>query len=422
MDCDVVDFDPASGEVVSDPYPVFAAERARAPVCWHDGLGMFLTFGYAEADTVLRDRRLGRLWTPRWPEESLDAFTLLHVHSMLENEPPVHTRLRRLVAAGFGRGQVERLRPRIAAVAAELAEGLADHFPGTVDLLPAYAEPLPVAVIAALLGVPDADRGLLRPWSNAIVKMYEYGVTPAQRATAETAAAEYVAYVRSLVAYRRRSPGADLLSGLIGIRDADGSRLSEDELVATAVLLQMAGHEASVNVVGNGVLALLRHPDQLARLRAEPGLLETAVEELIRYDSPLQLFERTAKRDTEVGGVTVRAGQKIAALLGAANRDPAVFADPDRLDVRRSVNPHLGFGAGIHYCLGAPLARVELQVSLATLLARCPHLALAGEPVRRPEFVLRGLSSLPVSVDPGGVDPGAGRSSTTGSRRTRRQR
>ena len=274
----VVDFDPAAPAVVADPYPVFAAERARARTAWHDGLGMYLTYGHAEADAVLRDRRLGRLWALRWPAESLPAYTLLHVHSMLENEPPVHTRLRRLVAAGFGRGQVERLRSRIEVVAAELAGDLS----GTVDLLPAYAEPLPVAVIAALLGVPDADRGLLRPWSNAIVKLYEYRVLPETRVAAERAAAEYVAYVRELVAYRRRRPGDDLLSELIGIRDADGSRLSEDELVATAVLLQMAGHEASVNVVGNGVLALLRHPDQLARLRADPELLEPAVEELQR--------------------------------------------------------------------------------------------------------------------------------------------
>ena len=392
-----MDFDPAAPAVVADPYPVFAAERARARAAWHDGLGMWVTYGHAEADAVLRDRRLGRLWTLRWPEESLPAYTLLHVHSMLENEPPVHTRLRRLVAAGFGRGQVERLRSRIEVVASELAGGLS----GTVDLLPAYAEPLPVAVIAALLGVPDSDRGLLRPWSNAIVKLYEYRVDRETRVAAERAAAEYVAYVRSLIAYRRRQPGDDLLSGLIGIRDSDGSRLSEDELVATAVLLQMAGHEASVNVVGNGVLALMQNPDQLARLRADPGLLEPAVEELIRYDSPLQLFERTAKQDAAVAGVTVEAGQKIAALLGAANRDPAVFDAPDRLDVGRVVNPHLGFGAGIHYCLGAPLARVELQVSLATLLARFDRLELAGEPVRRPEFVLRGLASLPVAVGAG---------------------
>ena len=170
-------------------------------------------------------------------------------------------------------------------------------------------------------------------------------------------------------------------------------------LIATAVLLQMAGHEASVNVVGNGVAALLRHPAELARLRTERGLVPTAVEELIRYDSPLQLFERTATADVEIGGVTVSTGQKIAALLGAANRDPAVFAEPDRLDVGRADNPHISFGAGIHYCLGAPLARVELQVSLGTLVDRFGRLELAGEPVRRAEFVIRGLRSLPVTVD-----------------------
>ena len=393
-------FDPTSAETVSDPYPAFAAMRESAPVWWHDGLGMYLTFRHADADAVLRDRRLGRIWKLRWPEESLPEFALLHVHSMLENEPPVHTRLRRLVAGAFGRGHVERLRDRIATVAGQLADDVLDAGSdgSVVDLLPLYAEPLPVAVIAELLGVPESDRGLLRPWSNAIVKMYEYGVTPAQRAEAERAAGEYVAYVRGLLVHRRLFPGDDLLSELVAVRDADGSRLTEDELVATAVLLQMAGHEASVNVVGNGVLALLRWPGELARLRSDRTVVPTAVEELIRYDSPLQLFERTAVSDVTIGGVTVSTGQKIAALLGAANRDPAVFPEPDRLDVGRGDNPHLGFGAGIHYCLGAPLARVELQVSLTTMLDRFPGVALAGEPVRRPEFVIRGLSHLPVTT------------------------
>ena len=263
--------------------------------------------------------------------------------------------------------------------------------------MPLYAEPLPVAVIATLLGVPDEDRGLLRPWSNAIVKLYEPAPPVDRRRAAETAATEYVGYVRGLIDYRRRHPGEDLLSDLIATRDADGSRLSEDELVATAVLLQMAGHEASVNVVGNGTYALLSHPAERARLTAD--LVPGAVEELIRYDSPLQLFERTATEPVRIGSVTVEPGQKIAALLGAANRDPAVFADPDRLDLARWPNPHLGFGAGIHFCLGAPLARVELQASLATLLTDLPGLALAGEPTRHPTFTHRGFATLPVTVD-----------------------
>ena len=394
-----MDFDPTLPQVVANPYPVFAARRAVEPVGWSDALGEWVTFGHAEADAVLRHRGLGRLWRLRWPDEPLPNYTLLHEHSLLENEPPTHTRLRRLVAAGFGRRQVERLRGRVTDIARGLARDVRDAAAGgsTVDLMPLYAEPLPVAVIATLLGVPDEDRGLLRPWSNAIVKLYEPAPPVDRRRAAETAATEYVGYVRGLIDYRRRRPGEDLLSDLIATRDADGSRLSEDELVATAVLLQMAGHEASVNVVGNGTYALLSHPAERARLTAD--LVPGAVEELIRYDSPLQLFERTATEPVRMGSVTVAPGQKIAALLGAANRDPAVFADPDRLDLARWPNPHLGFGAGIHFCLGAPLARVELQASLATLLTDLPGLALAGEPTRHPTFTHRGFATLPVTVD-----------------------
>ena len=394
-----MDFDPTLPQVVANPYPVFAARRAVEPVGWSDALGEWVTFGHAEADAVLRHRGLGRLWRLRWPDDPLPNYTLLHEHSLLENEPPTHTRLRRLVAAGFGRRQVERLRGRVTEIARGLARDVRDAAAGgsTVDLMPLYAEPLPVAVIATLLGVPDEDRGLLRPWSNAIVKLYEPAPPVDRRRAAETAATEYVGYVRGLIDYRRRHPGEDLLSDLIATRDADGSRLSEDELVATAVLLQMAGHEASVNVVGNGTYALLSHPAERARLTAD--LVPGAVEELIRYDSPLQLFERTATEPVRIGSVTVEPGQKIAALLGAANRDPAVFADPDRLDLARWPNPHLGFGAGIHFCLGAPLARVELQASLATLLTDLPGLALAGEPTRHPTFTHRGFATLPVTVD-----------------------
>jgi cytochrome P450 len=384
-----------SPEVVADPYPFFAAERERAAIQWHDGLGMWLTFTHVAANAVLRTRTLGRVWQPRWPDEPMPSFALIHVNSLLENEPPVHTRLRRLIAAAFARGHVERLRGRIAALADRLADGLADAGSdgSPIDLIADYAEPLPVQVIAELLGVPEPDRALLRPWSNAIVKMYEYSVSPEQRAEAERASAEFVDYLRALVVARRVSPTDDLISSLIAETDAEGARLSEDELVTTCTLVLNAGHEATVNVVGNGLTALLTHPEQLVAAR-EPA----AVEELIRYDSPLQLFERTALENTVVGDVVVEKGTKIAALLGAANRDPAVFADPDRLDVTRTENPHLGFGAGIHFCVGAPLARVELQASLRTLLARFPRLALAEVPQRRPEFVIRGVRSLPVTL------------------------
>lgn len=389
-----------SPEVVADPYPHFAEARSRAPVQWHDGLGMWLTFTHDAANAVLRARTLGRIWTPRWPDEPMPAFALIHVNSLLENEPPEHTRLRRLVAGAFARGHVERLRPRVALLADELADRVADLGAdgSPVDLIAAYAEPLPVQVIAELLGVPRPDWPLLRPWSNAIVKMYEYSVSVAQRAAAERASAEFVEYLRELVSLRRRTPTDDLISSLIAETDRDGARLSVDELITTCTLLLNAGHEATVNVVGNGVTALLAHPAQVAALRADASLVPSAVEELIRYDSPLQLFERTALAATRVGAVVVEPGQKIAALLGAANRDPAVFADPDTFDVTRSDNPHLGFGAGIHFCVGAPLARVELQTSLRTLLARFPGLALHATPRRRPEFVIRGVQSLQVTI------------------------
>jgi cytochrome P450 len=361
---------------------------------------MWLTFTHAAANAVLRARTLGRIWTPRWPDEDLPAFTLIHVNSLLENEPPAHTRLRRLVAAAFSRGHVERLRPRVTELAARLADRVADAASdgSPVDLIAEYAEPLPVQVIAELLGVPEVDRSLLRPWSNAIVKMYEYGVTRTQRQAAERASSEFVEYLRDMVAVRRTRPSQDLVTSLIAETDSDGARLTEDELITTCTLLLNAGHEATVNVVGNGMTALLSDPASFAAVGHDPGLVAGAVEELVRYDSPLQLFERTALADTEIDDVLVRQGQKIAALLGAANRDPAVFPDADRFDVRRLDNPHLGFGAGIHFCVGAPLARVELQTSLATLASRFPAMALHGRPVRRPEFVIRGVEALTVTI------------------------
>jgi cytochrome P450 len=390
----------SSPEVLADPYPHFDRERSRAAVLWHEELNMWMAFSHSSANAVLRARTLGRIWTPRWPDIPLPAFELIHVNSLLESEPPVHTRLRRLVAGAFGRGHIERLRPRVAELASALADQVAEAGAdgSAVDLIDLYAEPLPVQVIAELLGVQRSDWGLLRPWSNAIVKMYEYSVTDRQRAAAETASAEFIGYLRTMIDQRRGALTDDLVSSLIAETDSDGATLTEDELITTCTLLLNAGHEATVNVVGNGVLALGRHPEQWQRLRADPGLIDPAVEELIRYDSPLQLFERTAISDTRIGAVTVKQGQKIAALLGAANRDPEVFADPGRFDVARSPNPHLGFGAGIHFCVGAPLARLELQSSLRTLLARFPELSLAGEPPARTEFVLRGLHALPVTI------------------------
>ena len=391
----VTDLDLGDPAFVADPYEKLARLRAQGPVVAHLGSGLLLATTHAAVSETLRHRHLGRIWTDREPAETYEPFNLLHRHQMMENEPPAHTRLRRLVSAAFARGHVERMRPRVE----RIADGLLGRLNAgdVVDLVGGYAEPLPVAVIADLLGVPAVDGPLLRGWSQAMVRMYEYEGTAEVEGAAVRASTDFAAYVRDLVDERRSKPGADLLTDLVQATE-DGARLSEDELVASVVLLLNAGHEASVNAFGNGLVDLLTHPAELAHVVSGAVPVPAAVEEMLRHDAPLQLFERTSCADVEVAGVPVPVGAKVAALLGAANRDPAVFADPDRFDVGRDPNPHVGFGMGVHFCLGAPLARVELAVALERLLTRWPRLALAAEPVRRPTFVLRGYWRIPVDL------------------------
>jgi cytochrome P450 len=385
-----IDFsDPA---FVADPYPGLARLRESAPLSFHAPSGRWLAASHAAAGAVLRDRQLGRFWRDEEPAEVFEPFNLLHRNQMMENEPPVHTRLRSLVAKAFARGHVERLRAAVAAEAARLLKAAGSEF----DLLAELAEPLAVTVIAELLGVPAADRHRLRPWSAAMVRMYEMSRTPQIEAEALAACKEFAEYLGELAVRRAADPRDDLISHLVTVRE-NSDRLSGDELVASAILLLNAGHEASVNGLGNGVVALLRHPGDVLRLRADRALLPAAVEEMLRFDSPSQLFVRTAAAEVEVAGVTVPEGAEVAALLGAANRDPAVFADPDRFDAGRVPNPHLSFGAGLHFCLGAPLARIELRAALAALLKYAPCLALAAEPVRSPGFVLRGYATVRLS-------------------------
>ena len=370
---------------VADPYPFFAEERGRAPVAWHEQSGTYLTFDHPSASKVQRTRDLQRLWRDREPASYLEPFNLLHRNQMMENEPPEHTRLRRPVAAAFNRGHIERLRPRVRALAAELLDGID---PAGFDAVEDFAEPLPVLVIAELLGVPREHGRDLRRWSQAIVRMYEASPSAEVVDEAVVAAGDFAALVRGIAVDRRGDPRDDLISDLVA------TELSEDEVVASAVLLLNAGHEASVNVFGNGLVAMLARG-------LRPGAdVPLTVEEMLRFDSALQLFERTAVAPVEVGGVVVEPGQKIAALLGAANRDPGVFADADTFDVRRDPNPHLAFGVGVHFCLGAPLARMELAESVAALFDRFPDLAPAGEPVSRETFVLRGNRSVPVQGTP----------------------
>jgi cytochrome P450 len=256
---------------------------------------------------------------------------------------------------------------------------------------------LPVTVIAELLGVPEVDRALLRPWSADICGMYELNPTRQAALRASAACTEFAEYLRQLSRQRRAQPRDDLITALTQVV-SEGDRLTEDELIGTCVLLLNAGHEASVNVTGNGWWALFRNPDQLARLRADRTLLPTAVEEMLRYDTPLQMFERWVLADIEVRGVPIPRGSEVALLFGSANRDPAVFAEPDRLDLSRVDNPHISFGAGIHYCLGAALARIELVCSYSALLAAAPALKLVKEPEWRPNYIIRGLRELLVEV------------------------
>ena len=370
--------DPA---LIADPYPSFAEERARHPVAWQEPSGSWLAFSHAAVSAVQRERRLGRIWHDREPASYLEPFNLLHRNQMMENEPPDHSRLRRPVARAFARGHVERLRPRVRELAAEL---LAEVDPEGFDVVEAYAEPLPVLVIAELLGVPAVHVHDLRTWSQAIVRMYE--VDPGADAVdaAVRAAGDFAALVRDLIADRRASPADDLIT------DLAATDLNEDEQVAAVVLLLNAGHEASVNVFGNGLVAMLRRG-----LVPGDDVADT-VEEMLRFDSALQLFERTATADVQLGDVTVAAGEKVAVLLGAANRDPAVFEAPDEMRVDRTPNPHLAFGSGVHFCLGAPLARMELVESVTALFASYPGLRLSGEPESRGTFVLRGYRSVRV--------------------------
>ncbi|MET9799570.1 cytochrome P450 [Streptomyces sp. NPDC006368] len=399
-----MEFDPWSPAFVADPYPAYAGLRARGRAHWFEPSRQWLVPHHADVSALLRDRRLGRTYRHRFTHEEFgrtpppaehEPFHVLNDHGMLDLEAPDHTRIRRLVSKAFTPRTVEALAPVVARLAEELVDGLVAA--GGGDLLADVAEPLPVAVIAEMLGIPPADRGLLRPWSAAICGMFELNPDEETARRAVAASVEFSAYLRELIAVRRTAPGEDLISALIAAYE-EGDRLTEQEMISTCVLLLNAGHEATVNTTANGWWTLFRHPGQLAALRAGEVELSTAVEELLRYDTPLQMFERWVLDDIEIGDVTVPRGSEVALLFGSANRDPARFARPDELDLSRADNPHVSFGAGIHYCLGAPLARLELAASFGALLRRAPRMRLLTEPAWRPGYVIRGVRELRVEL------------------------
>jgi cytochrome P450 len=395
-------FAPADVDFIADPYADYAELREVAPVLYDEATDHWLVSRFADVDALLRDRRFGRTYLhvgthpemgrPTPPDWHAPFWDLINA-GILDMEPPDHTRVRKLVAKAFTPRFVEELRPRVQGI----VDGLIDEVTGAgeFDLLPTLAEPLPVTVIAEMLGVPEADRHLLRPWSADIVKMYELDPSIASQQDAVRASGEFATYLRGLARERRTDQGEDLISGLVHVVD-EGETLTENELVGTCVLLLNAGHEATVNSTLLGWWALFRQPERLKELRADHSLIPSAIEELLRFQTPLPMFERWVLEPFELHGVRIPKGAELGLLFDSANHDPSVFEEPDVLRLDRKPNPHLSFGAGIHFCLGAPLGRMELQISFRALLERFPELELVEEPRFKPNYIIRGLEGLRV--------------------------
>ncbi len=392
-----VSYNPLSATTIQDPYPIYAALRARSPVHRSRVMNAWLFTRHADIDAILRDHRrfgndprkgtLSRQQSARLPPA--DEF------SMLLLDPPDHTRLRSLVNKAFTPRAVNALEPRVRSILATLLDEI-DDLSG-FNLIDAIARPLPIIVIAEMLGVPARDRELFKHWSIERARLLEPTISRRERASAFRTLEAFDDYFRAVIKARRAEPRDDLVSALVQAHDEHDS-LSERETLNMLRLILIAGNETTTNLIGNGMLALLRHPDELKRLRAEPELIPSAVEELLRFDSPVQLDTRRVLSDCDVDGVELRERENVILALGAANRDPEAFENPDRLDVGRGIRSHLSFGRGIHHCLGAPLARLEGRIVLEMLLERYRRIRLlTGRPRFRRAVVLRGLSSLPVA-------------------------
>jgi len=394
--------DPGNPAFLADPYPTLSRLRETTPVFYDEVRERWFVTRHEDVRACLRDKRLGRNFRhvmapaeigvppldPRW-----QAFWDTERWSLLWLEPPDHTRIRKLVAAAFTPRSVEALREPVRSLAGEFLAPLTAA--GEMELLYDYAQPFSIAVICRMLGVPlDRHRDLL-DWSHRMVKMYEFDVPLEAAVAANDAAAEFRDYVHGLIRERRAHPQDDMVTALVGAR-VDGARLSDDEIVSTVIVLLNAGHEATVNTLGNGMLAFARHPDMWRRVGGGDVTAAAAVEEMIRFDPPLQLFERwVLADDVTVGDQSIPRGAKIALLFGAANRDPRMFDDPDAFDVSRpNADQHIGFGGGIHVCIGAPLARIELAASVEALRSGWGELELVEEPRRTGAFVIWGLEGL----------------------------
>jgi cytochrome P450 len=385
-------FDPYDPAFLADPYGHY--RRLRGPEgATHSDAGLLVVTSHRLCSAVLRDRRFGR---------GGDTVVNRSRRSFLAMDPPDHTRLRALVSKAFTPRLIERLRPRVRQLVDELLDEAVAR--GDVDLVAALAYPLPVTVISELIGIPAGDWGRFRGWVDALASGLDpdFLLPPEKIRQREQARLEFCEYLLDLFARRRAAPGNDLISALLAVEDS-GDVLSEDELLSTCILLIIAGHETTVSLIGNGVLALLRNPGELERFRTRVVNADSALDELLRYDAPVQSTVRIALEPADVNGIPVKDGELVMLMLGAANRDPEMFPDPDRLDLARDSQRHLSFGLGIHFCLGAPLARLEAETALTRLMERSPGLALAGARADsdlryKARFVLRGLEALPVRL------------------------
>ncbi len=399
-------FQPGNPEFQQDPYPILNAIREHTPLFFHEQTQQWTVTRFDLVHALLRDRRLGRTYThvtthaevgrPE-PDARWSNFERSERHSLLNLEPPDHTRIRSLLAKVFTPSSVASLAPHLHTISQQLLN-LACQQPD-IDLLRDYAMPYSIDVICTLLGVPVIDGPMLLQWSHAIVKMYELSTTDDQRVAADQAAQQFIQYTQQLIATKRRSPDASLVSQLVQVEE-QGDRLTEDEIICTVIVLLNAGHEATVNVHGNGMRALMLHPDEWQRVVNGDVTTRSAIEEMTRWDAPLQLFERFVldPAGIDVADVHLPFGSELAMLFGAANRDPRRFPDADRFDVGRNDSGHIGFGGGVHFCIGAPLARLELEISLDHL--RQHRIELQQMPSYAPTFVLHGLTELRVSVTP----------------------
>jgi cytochrome P450 len=392
-----VTYNPLSPPMYVDPYPTYAALRARDPVHWSPVAQAWVVSRYEDVAAVLRDhRRFSNDARHRRLPKGLRSATAFPRQSMFFLDPPAHTRLRALVSKAFTPGAIAALQPYIQ----ESMEQLLDQIeaPAAFDVMAAIAQPLSVLVLARLLGVPAQDWIRLAGWSHRVARLLEPTASAAEEQAAFQAAYDLDAYFESIIAARRAQPQADLISALVALEDA-GDTLSQSEMLMLLRLLLVAGHETTTDLIGNGLLALLRHPQQLHLLRQEPDLMEGAIEELLRYDSPVQVDGRVALEEMTLRGRQIKTGQGMLLLLGSANRDADAFSHPDRLDITRQPAGHISFGRGIHYCLGAPLARLEARLAFAALLRRFADLRLATEhPPFKDHRALRGLKALPVAA------------------------